>query len=409
MTIKKFSALPVLLSLVLASVSYFFLPGVVVPASNFIADLFIRALKLLSLPIIFLSIFTTLINAKNLTHTKNLLARVFKYTLLTTIISATIALILFIVINPAETRALSESTSKEKVQFFKTYLSVIKDVIPSNPVEAFLNNNVLGVAFIATILGISISLLHDKEKETVQNFFNGFFKALLKISTTIIKLLPIGIFAFVTLFIDQIVTSKESFSSIIKYAICVVSANLIQGFIILPIFLKLKGLSPTHVGKSMLPALSMAFFSKSSSATLPLTLDLASRKLNIDKKTSSFSLPLCSVINMNGCAAFILITTLFVSISSGASISLMEMIPWIFISTLVAIGNAGVPMGCYFLTSALLVGMNTPLTLLGMILPLYTLFDMVETSLNVWSDICITTVVDHNLKNTEPSDFKITH
>lgn len=111
---------------------------------------------------------------------------------------------------------------------------------------------------------------------------------------------------------------------------------------------------------------------------------------------------------MNGCAAFILITTLFVSASNGANFSIIQTLPWILISTLAAIGNAGVPMGCYFLTSALLVGMNMPLHVLGMILPLYTFFDMVETCLNVWSDSCITAIVDKEIQETEKSAHAVT-
>ncbi|MCK4934980.1 MAG: cation:dicarboxylase symporter family transporter, partial [Simkaniaceae bacterium] len=104
-------------------------------------------------------------------------------------------------------------------------------------------------------------------------------------------------------------------------------------------------------------------------------------------------------INMNGCAAFILITVLFALGHAGVSLTFVQMIPWIFIATLAAIGNAGVPMGCFFLTSAFLVGMNVPLGILGMILPLYAMFDMVETALNVWSDSCITATVDMEVKN----------
>ena len=101
---------------------------------------------------------------------------------------------------------------------------------------------------------------------------------------------------------------------------------------------------------------------------------------------------------MNGCAAFILITLFFVCSSQGITFTFWEMIPWVFLSTFAAIGNAGVPMGCFFLTTAFLIGMGVPIKLMGMILPLYSLFDMVETALNVWSDSCITTVVDKELK-----------
>jgi Na+/H+-dicarboxylate symporter len=105
---------------------------------------------------------------------------------------------------------------------------------------------------------------------------------------------------------------------------------------------------------------------------------------------------------MNGCAAFILTTVLFVSMSNGVPYTLFEMILWIFIATIAALGNAGVPMGCYFLSSALLAAMNVPLPILGVILPFYSLIDMLETSINVWSDACVTAIVDKEERESVP-------
>lgn len=147
----------------------------------------------------------------------------------------------------------------------------------------------------------------------------------------------------------------------------------------------------------MAPALTCAFFSKSSNATLPIMMRSLERDLKVSEKVSSFSLPLCSVINMNGCAAFILITTLFVSTLHGIAFSPFDYFGWIFLATLAAVGNAGVPMGCFFLTSAFLMGMDIPLYMMGLILPFYTILDMIETTLNVFSDGCIALVVDKEL------------
>jgi len=101
---------------------------------------------------------------------------------------------------------------------------------------------------------------------------------------------------------------------------------------------------------------------------------------------------------MNGCAAFILTTVLFVATQNGMDFSTTELLAWVLIATIAAIGNAGVPMGCYFLTSALLVSLDVPLALLGLILPFYAFIDMLETALNVWSDACVTAIVDKDLK-----------
>jgi len=177
-----------------------------------------------------------------------------------------------------------------------------------------------------------------------------------------------------------------------------VSANLIQAFVVLPILLKVKGISPLKLFKQMSSALSVAFFSKSSSASLPMAMTCAKEKAGLSEKVTNFSFPLCTTINMNACAAFILITVLFVSMVNGVQYTLPEMILWVLMATIGAAGNAGVPMGCYFIASAFLAAMNVPLNILGAILPLYTLLDMLETAINVWSDSCVTSIVDQETK-----------
>lgn len=216
--------------------------------------------------------------------------------------------------------------------------------------------------------------------------------AVMKITGWIVLAMPIAVWAFLTLFVRDLRGGLE-IKNLALYLLCVVGANFIQAFIVLPLFLKIKGLSPLKTFKGMAPALSLAFFSKSSSATVPLAIKCSVESLNVSKKVASFVFPLCTSINMNGCAAFILTTVLFVSMSHGMTYTPMEMVFWILISTVAAVGNAGVPMGCYFLSGAFLAAMDVPLNILGVILPFYTIIDMVETAVNVWSDSCVTAVV----------------
>ena len=99
----------------------------------------------------------------------------------------------------------------------------------------------------------------------------------------------------------------------------------------------------------------------------------------------------------NGGAAFILITSLFVMQNGGIELNMPTIMLWILISVISAVGNAGVPMGCYFLTLSLMSGLNAPIGILGVILPVYTIIDMIETAVNVWSDSCICAIVDKKL------------
>ncbi len=156
-------------------------------------------------------------------------------------------------------------------------------------------------------------------------------------------------------------------------------------------------LNPVKVFQKMSPALTVAFFTKSSAGTLPVTLSAAEKNLNINPSVSRFVLPICTTVNMNGCAAFILITSLFIMQNAGFELTLSTMIFWVFISVFAAIGNAGVPMGCYFLTLSLMSGTGAPVGLLGVILPIYAVIDMVETVENVWSDSAVCAMVDKDL------------
>lgn len=364
--------------------------------ADFVTEIFLNFLQLLSMPIIFLSIIATISKMNNVKEAGLLVKKILKYTLFTTVGAAFIGSLLFLLIKPY--KIAQNITYELAASPLETYLTFVKSIIPSNFAEAFLHNNVLGIAFIATILGIAILQLDIPQKSTVKDFFQALFQALLKISSSIIFLLPFGVFFFSIKLGQTLQSNANDLRSLILYATCVISANLIQGFVLLPLFLKRKGISPLKLMKATLPALATAFFTKSSSATLPISLDCMKKRFKASEKTTDFGLPLCSIINMNGCAAFILITVLFVSSSYGITYNFFQTIPWILIATLAAIGNAGVPMGCYFLTSALLVGMKLPLSLLGMILPLYAFFDMVETALNVWSDCCVTAVVDKEVR-----------
>jgi len=358
-------------------------------AAGVISEIFMNLLRLISLPMIFFAIVSTIIQMESLVEAKRLLLRTLRYTILTTILAATIAFGLFAIFQPSAPHLIGEAPIAQAV----SWSSYLMKAIPSNPIQPFIEGNVIGIAVMGAIFSAAISLLPSKQKGVLTPIFGALFDSLLKVAGGIIKLLPIAIVAFTIIGVDQLRTNFEGIRSILLYISMIIGANLIQGFIVLPILLKSKGISPIKHFKNMLPALSMAFFSKSSNATLPLTLKCA-RDAGISEKTSSFTLPLCSIINMNGCAAFIYITTLFVAKSAGIHFTGLEMVGWIFLATFAAVGNAGVPMGCFFLTTSFLIGMNVPLKMMGIILPLYAVFDMIETALNVYSDSCIAAIVD---------------
>lgn len=366
----------------------------IVSVASFISELFIRFLKLLSLPIIFLSIVSTASGMESFEAAKHIGARVLRYTILTTVLAATVAMGLFLLIEPASVPIhVAETTLDSQGLYYTDYLL---KMVPSNIVEPFLENQVIGVLILAVLLSIAVLSIPHENRKQLHGVFHSLFAAVMHLCTALIRWIPVAIFGFITLFVVDIKKGVE-IERLALYLLCVVLANLVQAFIVLPLFLKWRGVSPVRLFKAMLPALTMAFFTKSSSAALPVALRCAEGEAKISSKVANFSLPLCTTINMNGCAAFIFTTVIFVAMSHGINFTFGEMLIWIALSTIAAIGNAGVPMGCFFLTSALLAAMNVPLTLMGVILPFYSLIDMLESSINVWSDASVTAAVDKDL------------
>lgn len=372
-----------------------------------VSQIFINLLKLVSLPIIFFSIISTASGMESLHEIKKLGSRVIKYTLSTTLIAASVALLLFIAVNPV--RSIIH-VPQESIELLSqpSYFSYFIKIIPSNIIQPFSENNVIGVLVIAMLLSFAILSLPNQHRVVLHSFFSSFYAAIMVVTRWIVFLMPIAIWAFITLFMRDYRQGLDA-ASLLLYLTCVVAANLIQAMIVLPAFLKAKNLSPIKVAKGMFPALSVAFFTKSSSAALPMAMKCAEENLGISRKTASFSLPLCTTINMNACAAFILTTVLFVSMSNGMTFSYPEMIVWVFMATIAAVGNAGVPMGCYFLSGAFLAAMNVPLNIMGVILPFYTLIDMLESAINVWSDSCVAAMVHQDMEFSKSSSVCRSH
>lgn len=396
--LKLNSNLTILLGLFLGALTGFLDYPFLNQSAEVISQIFINLLKLVSAPIIFLSILATVSGMNNIKEFKHISKKLIKYTCLTTYLAALIAFLLYLLFDPASSQ-LSTQTQTLSSETGKGYLSYILQSIPSNIITPFSENHIISVLFLAILLSLATLALPEQQRTTLHHFLASLNALFIKIASWIVQLIPIAIWSFITLFVKEI-QGGLNVKHILLYLLTIVSANLIQGFIILPLIVKMKGLSPTKLAFHMMPALSLAFFSKSSSATLPMTMRCAEERAGMPKKLSNLAFPLCTAINMNGCAAFILVTVLFVSMSNGLHYSMIEMFMWTVIATIAAIGNAGVPMGCYFLSSAFLVAMNVPLNILAIILPFYALLDMLETSINVWSDSCVVAIVNQEMQET---------
>ncbi len=369
---------------------------------NFIATVFTRLFQFIAVPTIALAVITTLSSLGGKKETKTIFAHAVTYTLLTTFSAAAVGLLLYLWIAPGNLPAEVVGAGAASVPLDKvgslSYYDHIISVIPNNLLQPFLAGNVLSVMLIAASVGLALAFMPKTENRAVLiKGLYGVQELLFTLIKAILWALPLGILAFAGQLAAQI-QAGVIVGALGRYVAVVLGGNAIQFFVILPLFLLLRGLNPLDVFKKMSPAVAVALFTKSSAGTLPVTLASAEQNLKADTRISRFVLPICTTINMNGCAAFILITSLFVMQNAGFELTLGTMISWLFIAVLAAVGNAGVPMGCYFLTLSLMSSIGAPIGLMGIILPIYTIIDMIETAENVWSDASVCAMTDHDLK-----------
>ena len=372
---------------------------------DFVASAYTRAFQFVAIPTVALAILTAMASLGEGNSMGRVFAKTLSFTVLTSFVAALVGMVLFIVIDPgmidANVVSAVADNADAMAQISRTPETVyghILSAIPNNLVNPFLAGNVLSIVLISAGVGIAIAALEKKSDnvKTLHKALCGLQEVFFTMIKGLIWALPVGIVAFAAQLAAQM-SAGVVVGSIGKYVLVVLGGNVLQFFVVLPLFCFARGINGYRLMRQMTPALLMALFTKSSAATLPVTVATAEKNMKAKPWIARFILPLCCTINMNGCAAFILVTSLFVMRNSpdcGIALTLPTMLAWCVVAVVCAIGNAGVPMGCYFLTLSLMAGVGGNLMILGVILPIYTIIDMIETAENVWSDCCICAVVD---------------
>ena len=238
-------------------------------SAKIISDTFVNLLKLISLPLVFFSIISTFGGLSSFIQIRSFGLEVLKYTVLTTITAASVALSCYHLFNPVNLQNISSFThvTKNSINNIdhtqQSYWSFFLDNIPNNMIEPFISNNVIGVLFLSLLISAALLRLPLERKKVSLQLFKDFFHILLTIANFLMQLMPIVIGAFMIIIVRDFKVGLE-FSGLILYISCIISANLIQAFVILPLFLRWNQINPIKLAKAMWPALTVAFFSKSS-------------------------------------------------------------------------------------------------------------------------------------------------
>ena len=270
---------------------------------------------------------------------------------------------------------------------------ILMDAIPSNITKAFVEDNMLQIIVFAILFGLFTTKIGHEQSKKILDFFSAVFHVMMKLTSAIIKLTPIGILGIT---VEQVARQGDVgalVSSLLLFLVTVFAGILIHFFVIIPLLLKSFGVKPYRHMKNMSLPLLTAFSTASSSATLPLSMDAVENKSGISNKITSFVLPLGATINMNGTALFECVSVIFLAQAYGVELTMLQQIIVVLTSLLAAVGAAGIPMAGFVMMTVILSAVGLPLDGIGLIMSVNFLPDMARTATNVWGDCAVAAIV----------------
>lgn len=385
----------ILLALLLgAVVGYYWGPDAV--QIKWIGDAFVRLIRMLVVPLIFVTLVAGVAAMADPKKLGSIGLKAFVLFLLTTVLAIGVGLVMATWLQPGAGVSLEGATPREDaVGNTVSFAEQMMAIIPTNPVQAMAEGQVMPVIFFALLFGAGILVAGERGKPAAQAFESA-SEAMLGATRIVMEVAPFGVFALIAWVMGT--TGVSAFYSVFLlavsvYAGCVIHMLLFQGGIIRV----LAGLPVLPFFRDVVDAQMVAFSTSSSSATLPVTLRVAEKNLGIKPAVASSVLPLGATVNMDGTAMYVAIVTLFAAQIFGVALDWSDYGVIVATTTLVSIGTAAVPSASLFLLAAVLtaIGITPEQTALvvGFILPFDRILDMARTVPNVTGDLAVATVV----------------
>lgn len=384
---------------------------------KFIGDLFMSALKMLIVPLIASSVIAGLAGLAGIDRLKQLGAKTLGFYFMSTLIAATVGLVMVNSIKPGEVngqpnakieeafqKAEDQNKDKQGHRFVddqqdkaKDWKSIFFRMFPQNIVQAATSNGgLLGVLVFSLLFGIAMTQFPRDQMSTLREFFECFNQVMVRITQWVMAMSPIGLFGMMVATVYSV--GADFILEMKWYFITVLCALAVHLFVVLPLLLKFIGkVNPFAHFAAMKTAMLTAFSTASSAATLPVTMRCVQDKAGVSKQTASFTLPLGATVNMDGTALYECVAVIFVAQVFGVELSIAAQMGIVFVALLTSIGVAGIPSAS--LVAILIImgnvgieGANAEMAIYGLF-AVDRLLDMSRTSVNVFGDSCAAVVI----------------
>jgi len=358
-----------------------------------LGDLFINAIKMLIVPLVFSTLVVGITAMRDPKAMGRIGLRTITLYLVTTAFAIAIGLLLSTVFQPgAGVDIAFDQAAKHHAA--PTISEIVVGMVPTNPLASMVDGNILQIIVFAVGLGVSLMLIGDKGEPTIR-LFESFAEAMYKLTAIVMAFAPIGVFGLIAVVAGQygmdVLWPLAKVIGVV-YLACILHVLLVYSGL-LALFARL---NPLRYLRGILDALVVAYSSASSSGTLPVSLRCAQDNLGVSKGVAGFVLPVGATINMDGTAVYQGVVALFVAQMTGVDLSWMDYGMIILTGTLASIGTAGVPGAGLIMLSIVLAQVGLPLAAIGVVAGIDRILDMARTSVNVAGDLMVTTLVGHS-------------
>ena len=356
---------------------------------------FIKALKMIIIPLIFASMISGVSNIGDAKNLGRLGAKTIAYYLGSSVLALLTGLFFVNLIKPGIGADLGFKESITSVGVVnQSFGDTLLSIIPENIVKAMVENNMLGIIFFGILFGFFIIKVDKVYKDSLTNIFNGLFEVIMKFTMFIIKFTPLGIFGIVANQVASQSNLGEVVARLGMYIGVVLLGLVVHSMISLPLILKFIGkVHPLKQLRAMRIPLFTAFTTSSSNAALPFTMEALEDNAGVSKTIVRFMLPIGTTVNMNGTALYELVAAIFIAQAYGINLTLGQQAIVLVTTLMASIGAAGIPMAGLVMITIILSSIGLPMEGIGLILSVDRILDMFRTSVNVWSDSCGAVVV----------------
>ena len=355
-----------------------------------LGQIFVRSLKLLVVPLVFVSLICGVSSLGNNSRMGAVATKTLVLYMFTTAIAIGLAIVTAVVVQPGvgiDLAMATEFVAKEAPPLKQTIINIF----PSNPIQSMANGSILQVIVFALLVGFAISKAGDQGKR-INNFFNDLNTVIMKMVMILMKLAPYGIFCLLAkLFAD---VGIAMIMNLAKYFFTVLFVLLLHSLGVYSALLKFfTGLNIKTFLSKLRPALALAFSTASSGATMPVTMRTVEQRMGVSKSVSSFTIPLGATINMDGTAIMQGVATVFIAQAYNIGLGIEGYLTVVLTATLASIGTAAVPGVGLVMLVMVLNQVGLPVEGIGLIIGVDRLLDMTRTATNITGDAMVTTVV----------------